>query len=200
MTTILYKEGTLLSTRIQLKEKKRFIKWFLAHHQMKRRESMWILNYLLNHDIVLNKARFVEEVEETPRGIRMAAVGTNAPAFQFYKEGHEFDDPEQAFHEVRLNWHTDLYVELVFEGAWASSEYLSILEDNPFAPWNDAITEELSEEVDEAIERFQLMERKQELIKEIDAALEDAEREFFLTLTQELKEIEERLENTLPHS
>lgn len=189
-----------MNTRIQLKEKKQFIKWLLGRYQMKRRESMWILNYLLNHDIVLNKAKFVEQVDKTPRGIRMATIGTDDPAFKFYKEGQEFQDPEQAFHEVRLNWHTDLYVEVVFQDAWSSKEYLSILEDNPYAKWNDAITEELSMEVDEAIERFQLLERRQELLKEIDLALEDEERESFIELTHELREIEERLENGLPHS
>lgn len=38
-------------SRVQLKDKKKFLKWFLQSYQMKRRESMWILNYLLNHDI-----------------------------------------------------------------------------------------------------------------------------------------------------
>jgi uncharacterized protein YpiB (UPF0302 family) len=189
-----------LTTRIELKEKKRFIKWLLGRYQMKRRESMWILNYLINHDIVLNKTRFVEQVDQTPRGIRIATIGTDTPAFRFYKEGREFEDPEQAFHEVRLNWHTDLYIEVIFQDAWNSAEYLSILEDNPFAKWNDTITDELSMEVDEALERFQLMERKQELLKEIDAALEGEKRESFLSLTKELRKIDERLENSLPHS
>ena len=55
-------------SRVQLKDKKKFLKWFLQRYQMKRRESMWILNYLLNHDIVLNKTKFVEEANKTPRG------------------------------------------------------------------------------------------------------------------------------------
>lgn len=189
-----------MSNRIQLKDKKKFLKWFLQRYQMKRRESMWILNYLLNHDIVLNKAKFVEQVEKTPRGIRIATVGTEDTAFLFYKEGRQFDNPEQAFHEVRLNWHTDLYIELVFQGQWMSGEYMSILEDNPYAKWNDSISDDLSSEVNDALETFQLVERKQVLLKQIDTALEDAERDSFLELTQELKEIDARLENSLPHS
>lgn len=188
-----------MGVRIELKDKKNFLKWFLQRYQMKRRESMWILNYLLNHDIVLNKTKFVEKVEKTPRGVRIATVGTDDPAFRFYKEGREFDNPEQAFHEVRLNWHTDLYLELKFMDAWSSSEYVSILEDNPYAKWNDSISDELSSEVDEALEKFQLLERKHELLKEIDDALEDEERDSFLELTKELKEIDVKLEDGLPH-
>lgn len=189
-----------MEPRVQLKEKKDFVKWFLGRYQMKRRESMWILNYLLNHDIVLNKTKFVEEADKTPRGICISTIGTDEPAFRFYKEGKEFDNPEQAFHEVRLNWHSDLFIELIFQESWAAPEYLSVLEDNPYAKWNDSITEELSKEVDEGIDHFQLTERKQEILKEIDSALEDAERDSFIELTEELKQIEEHLQNTLPHS
>lgn len=189
-----------MNNRVQLKDKKHFLKWFLQRYQMKRRESMWILNYLLNHDIVLNKAKFVESAERTPRGIRMAAVGTDQEAFKFYKDGHAFDNPEQAFHEVRLNWHTDLYIELFFSDSWMSPEYLNILEDNPFASWNDSISEDVSQEVNEAIDQFQLEEVRNTLVREIDLALENDEKETFLELTNELKQIDEKMNNRLPHS
>lgn len=189
-----------MNDRVQLKEKKQFLKWFLQRYQMKRRESMWILNYLLNHDIVLNKAKFVESVEKTPRGIRMSAVGTDTEAFKFYKDGHAFDNPEQAFHEVRLNWHTDLYIELIFSDAWMSSEFVSVLEDNPFASWNDSISQELSQEVNMAIDQFQLQERKNEVTREIDEALEADNKVRFFELTNELKALEDQLSDGLPHS
>ncbi len=164
---------------------------------MKRRESMWILNYLLNHDIVLNKAKFVEHAEKTPRGIKMAAVGSEQEAFKFYKDGHSFDNPEQAFHEVRLNWHTDLYIELLFSDSWMSAEYLAVLEDNPFASWNDTISDEMNVEVNDAIDYFQLSEKRNELIREIDRALENDEKEAFLALTKELKEIEDHMSSEM---
>ncbi|GEQ32546.1 ReoY family proteolytic degradation factor [Marinilactibacillus psychrotolerans] len=189
-----------MNNRVQLKDKKHFLKWFLQRYQMKRRESMWILNYLLNHDIVLNKAKFVESAERTPRGIRMAAVGTDQEAFKFYKDGHAFDNPEQAFHEVRLNWHTDLYIELFFTDSWMSPEYLTVLEDNPFSSWNDSISEELSQEVNDAIDQFHLEEMRNKLIQEIDRALEQDEKNTFYELTNELKVVEEKLNNGLPHS
>ncbi|MEC6747151.1 ReoY family proteolytic degradation factor [Marinilactibacillus sp. XAAS-LB27] len=188
-----------MNNRVQLNDKKQFLKWFLQRYQMKRRESMWILNYLLNHDIVLNKAKFVERAEKTPRGIKMAAVGSENEAFKFYKDGHSFDNPEQAFHEVRLNWHTDLYIELLFSDAWMSAEYLAVLEDNPFSSWNDSISNDLSLEVNEAIDHFQLSEKRNDLVHQIDIALENDEKERFLNLTRELKEIEEKLSNELPY-
>ncbi|WP_161878881.1 ReoY family proteolytic degradation factor [Alkalibacterium sp. MB6] len=182
-------------SRVQLKEKKKFLKWFLQRYQMKRRESMWILNYLLNHDIVLNKTRFVEDVEHTPRGIRMATVGTEDEPFRFFKDGQVFDHPEQAFHEVRLNWHTDLYIELVFQDAILSPEYAAVLEDNPFSKWNDRIPKEVDQQVDEAIDYVYLQEQRQLLMDDIDKALETDNRDQFYTLAKELSALERQLEN-----
>ena len=151
-------------SRVQLKDKKQFLKWFLQRYQLKRRESMWILNYLLNHDIVLNKTKFVENADKTPRGIQMSTVGTAKEPFRFYKDGQDFDHPEQAFHEVRLNWHTDLYVELFFQESLLSPEYAAVLEDNPHAKWNDQVPEDVDEKVDEAIDQFHLQKQKAQLM------------------------------------
>ncbi|TVP91644.1 ReoY family proteolytic degradation factor [Alkalibacterium sp.] len=183
-----------MSSRIQLKDKKKFLKWFLQRYQMKRRESMWILNYLLNHDIVLNKTKFVEQADKTPRGIKMAAVGVDDEPFRFYKEGQEFDHPEQAFHEVRLNWHTDLYIELLFQDAFLSPEYVTVLEDNPFAKWNDRLTPDIDEEVDDAVDAFYLQEQRQQLLDAIDQALETDNKTDFYSLVKELKAIEDKME------
>ncbi|EXJ22421.1 hypothetical protein co-occurring with TPR domain protein [Alkalibacterium sp. AK22] len=187
-------------SRIQLKDKKKFLKWFLQRYQMKRRESMWILNYLLNHDIVLNKTKFVERADQTPRGIKMATVGTDEEAFRFYKDGQEFDHPEQAFHEVRLNWHTDLYIELIFQDALLSPEYVSILEDNPFAKWNDQLDQTIDEEVDEAVDSFCQQEKRHQLLEAIDHALETQNREDFYSLANELKALEDKIDNCVSPS
>jgi len=187
-------------SRVQLKDKKKFLKWFLQRYQMKRRESMWILNYLLNHDIVLNKTKFVEEADKTPRGIQMGTVGSDAEAFRFYKDGLEYDHPEQAFHEVRLNWHTDLYVELLFQESWLSPEYAEVLEDNPYAKWNDRMPDELDQQVDDAVDSFYLQEQRQQLLDEIDRALEMDDRDEFYELTKTLKDVESKLENEVSPS
>jgi len=186
-----------MSSRVQLKDKKKFIKWFLENYQLKRRESLWIMNYLLNHDIVLNKTKFIEKAHATPRGIRMSTVGMNEPDFRFYKDGIEFPDPEKAFHEVRLNWHSDLYLELIFPEAFLTKKYLEVVEDNPYAPWNDTVSKELENHVEDELDRLQLKERKEELLKEIDSALASEEKDNFYELTDELKGIENYLDKRM---
>lgn len=184
-----------MNIQISLEAKKIFLGWFLDRHQLKRRESMWILNYLLNHDIVLNKVHFIEAAEKTPRGMMMSTMGTNTEPFLFYKNGTLFSDPEQAFHEVRLNWQEDMYIELVFSEPWKSAEYLTVLEDNPYYKWNETVSIKLIEEVELALETLSLTERKQSMLHQIDLSLEEEDRERFIELSKQLKEIEEDLKN-----
>lgn len=184
-----------MSARIQLKEKKKFLKWFMKNYPMKRRESMWILNYLLNHDIVLNKTHFVEYAGETPRGIKIVSREVEHDSFRFYKDGIESQDPEKAFHEIRLNWHSDLYVELVFPNPYAHLPFVNIVEDNPYARWNDMMNEEFERYIDNALDYFQLSSAKQALIDEIDTSLLENDSASFYRLTQVLKEIDHELDS-----
>lgn len=178
-----------MNIKVSLEEKKEFLGWFLDRHQLKRRESMWILNYLLNHDIVLGKVHFVEHVETTPRGMMMSTIEMEDKPFSFYKEGVLFEDPEQAFHEVRLNWHENIYLELIFEESWKMHQYLAVLEDNPFHKWNDFIDAGLELEVEEALATLALNNNIQLMLDQIDAALENNDREKFIRLSNNLKKL-----------
>ena len=182
-----------MAIQITLEAKKTFISWFLDRYQLKRRESMWILNYLLNHDIVLNKVHFVEQVSKTPRGIMMSTVGVESEPFLFYKDGKVFTDPEQAFHEVRLNWREDMYLELSFREPWKTEQYLAVLEDNPYHKWNDQISSEMIQEVEYAIRKINLTNQKNQLLADIDQALELGNKLQFINLSSELNYIEREL-------
>lgn len=179
-------------------EKKYFLKWFTRNFELKRRESLWILDYLYNHDIMLEKTHFVEKAEKTPRGIYMTVKGNQKPAFRLYKNGHTFKDAMQAFHEVRLNWSSELFIEIDFEEAWQYPEYLTVLIDNPYAKWNDTVPEEVSDSVDEALNYETLLYARQQVLDEIDSILllDDQEDEF-THLTKNLRQIDRQIEETI---
>lgn len=183
-----------MDTSITNDQKKQFLKWLTSNYELKRRESLWILDYLYNHDIMLEKTHFVEQVEQTPRGIYMSVKGTETPAFRFYKKGHEFKDAMQAFHEIRLNWSSQLFVQIDFEDAWSSPEYLRVLEDNPHARWNDMIPDELLKEMDEALTYETLRMARELLLTEIDKTLLAGQEQKFTKLTEDLLKIDKRIE------
>lgn len=178
-----------MERKVLLEHKKAFIKWFSQSHKLRRRESLWILDYLVNHDIVLNRTHFVEHVEATPRGIKLGAAHTQGLSFIFYKNGVKFEDPEKAFHEIRMNWHEPLYLEIDFPNAYLAPLYIKVLEDNPYAKWNDLVPEDIELMANEAIDEFQLSARKEELIDEIDEALMKEDKERFIELSDELIDV-----------
>lgn len=95
-------------TPVSINEKKEFIRWFLNHYQLKRRESVWILNYLMSHDQLMEKVHFVEEAHLCPRGIIMSTHCVDNVPFRFYKDNIMTTDAEKSFHDIRLNREEDI--------------------------------------------------------------------------------------------
>jgi uncharacterized protein YpiB (UPF0302 family) len=54
----------MIFLNITVDEKKDFIHWFLNHYSLKRREAVWILNYLISHESILDNLHFVEDVKD----------------------------------------------------------------------------------------------------------------------------------------
>ncbi|MDE1549361.1 YpiB family protein [Jeotgalibaca caeni] len=175
-----------------LEEKKSFLTWFIQNHQLKRRESLWILNYLLNHELLLKNIHFVENIAITNRGMGLASIESSNEPFVYYKEGKKFDDPEQAFHDLRLNWKEEFYLELYFHDSYLSQSAFGILENNPFEKDEDRFDPSLERIVDSSLERLAWQERKRDLMKLIDAALVDKDEEKFKQYTEELRSLDEK--------
>jgi uncharacterized protein YpiB (UPF0302 family) len=146
---------------------------------------------------MLEKTHFVENVDKSPRGIYMSVKGNQKPSFRFYKKGHTFKDAMQAFHEIRLNWSSELFVELDFEDAWHYPEYLAVLEDNPHATWNDTIPKKLADTVNDALDYETLLLAREELLSAIDDTLIDGDQHDFNELTQKLREIDLQIDETI---
>ena len=99
---------------------------------------------------ILSNVHFVEGANFADRGLQISDLSVEGEPMKLFLQGKEFTDTDQIFHEIRLNWKKPLYVECLFENAWQTREYLSILEDNPFSSWDASV----SEEDTELIERY----------------------------------------------
>ncbi|MCY7707352.1 ReoY family proteolytic degradation factor [Bacillus safensis] len=175
-----------MQTPVSVNEKKEFIRWFLNHYQLKRRECVWILNYLMSHDSLMEKVHFVEQAEFCPRGIIMSTHCVDEVPFRFYKENIMTTDAEKSFHDIRLNKQQDLFIQLNFRSAYRSTEYAAVLETNPHIPkdlYENEKDKDLAEKVlEHSIATFQ----KERLMKEIDEALDRHDQETFNKLAKEL--------------
>ncbi|MBM7647984.1 uncharacterized protein YpiB (UPF0302 family) [Bacillus ectoiniformans] len=178
-----------MATPVSVHEKKDFIRWFLNHYQLKRRESVWILNYLMSHDQLMEKVHFVDDAQYCPRGMVMSTHCVESAPFRFFKENIMTTDAEKSFHDIRLNKDEDIFIELKFRSSNVSHQYAAVLEENPFMPKNLKITEkdkELAENfLKESIYQFQ----KERLLKNIDEALDRQDKQTFEALAQKLKQL-----------
>jgi uncharacterized protein YpiB (UPF0302 family) len=180
---------TLAVTPVSVNEKKEFIRWFLNHYQLKRRESVWILNYLMSHDQLMGKVHFVEEAHYCPRGLIMSTHCVENVPFRFYKENIMTTDAEKSFHDIRLNREEDIYIQLNFKSSNLSYQYAAVLEENPYMPedlyMNDKDRLSVERFLKHSIDTFQ----REKLLKAIDDALDRQDQKTFQMLTDQLNRL-----------
>ncbi|WP_121641455.1 ReoY family proteolytic degradation factor [Virgibacillus sp. Bac330] len=184
-----------MHTPVSVEDKKSFIRWFLNHYQLKKRESVWILNYLMNHDEILHHLHFVREAKFCPRGIIMTSQCSSETAFRFYKNQLVTTDAEKSFHDIRLNKTEALYLQLNFKRSYRSALYIAVLEENPFIPNDYFITAQDKEVAQQLLDQSRYEFQKSFLNEQIDQALDSMNEEAFLKLTKELQMLEENFLN-----
>lgn len=173
-----------MTASVTANEKRDFVKWLLTNFQLKRRESVWILNYLVSHEELLENVHFVEGVEHCPRGMMISTTSSSGAPFRFYKGTIVSADAEKSFHDMRLHPDQPMYIELKFPDKQRVPEFIAVLEDNPFLPMNEELKRmdqaTANHMVDHSLKAYQL----KQLEKEIDRALDEQDRERFVKLSK----------------
>jgi uncharacterized protein YpiB (UPF0302 family) len=173
---------------IDVEEKKHFLNWMVNHVSFSRREVFWILNYLANHEAILNNVHFIEEADQSKRGLQIRDLSNGGEPLKLFLQGKEFTDTDQIFHEIRLNWKEPLYVECLFENAWQNADYMAILEENPFVSWEDTVSDENKEKINQYFLEKEYESQLNVLYAQIDQALESGDRDSFLELSNEVNQ------------
>ncbi|MFJ5621119.1 ReoY family proteolytic degradation factor [Peribacillus loiseleuriae] len=178
-----------MAAPVSVNEKKDFIRWFLNHYQLKRRECVWILNYLMSHDQLMKKVHFVENAQYCPRGLIMSTHCVDEAPFRFYKSNIMTTDAEKSFHDIRLNRDEDIYIQLNFKSSYSSYHYAAVLEENPFMPKSTGSNERDKLMAEEFLENSLATFQKERILKAIDNALDQNDKETFYSLTKELNKL-----------
>ena len=175
-----------MKTPVSVDEKKEFIRWFLNHYQLKRRECVWILNYLMSHDQLMRNVHFVEGAKYCPKGMVMSTHCVEDVPFRFYKSNIMTTDAEKSFHDIRLNKDEDIYIQLNFKTAYSSYQYAAVLEENPFLPKNLPGNEQ-DQHIAETILNFSLSKFEEERLTQlIDEAIDNRDIDLFNQLSSQL--------------
>ncbi len=178
-----------MSSSVTVVEKKDFLKWFLKNYQVKKRECVWLLNYLISDEVLMGNVHFVENAEFCPKALVISTHCVENAPFRFYKHNIITTDPEKSFHDIRLNQDEPIYIQLNFKSKNVSPHYVAVLEENPFLPENMAADKKysfLAEMVlDESFTRF----KRESILKRIDEALDQNDEMAFKDLSKQLNNL-----------
>ena len=176
------KRSDTLSISVSVEDKRLFIKWFLANHEVVSRESVWILNYLVSDDEALARVSFVEQAHHCPRAIIFATEGPIA--FQYYSHGLLVLDAEKAFHDIRLH-EEPVYIEIILPNAMQSPHYVAVLEEHSYGP----AKVEASYGIADVAAQLAMQYNEAQLIKALDEALDAGDKERFLQLSKQYERL-----------
>ncbi|TFB23971.1 IDEAL domain-containing protein [Filobacillus milosensis] len=172
-------------------KKRIFIKWYLENFDTDKREMVWLLEYVMKRDYLLNHIHFVFEAHLCPRSIIISNNKKEKRPFRFYKDHVVTTDVDKAFHDIRLNPEETLYVEIVFDGVRQSYEYAEVLEDNPYLPEDYYLQNEDYVLLENIIDDSTRHSKINYLKNKIDQALDLGDIESFNKWSEELNNLRE---------
>ena len=76
-----------MTAMIPVAAKKDFVRWFLKRYKLKRRECVWILNYLLSHEHLLQNVHFTDEAHYCPRAMVMSVQRDRKASHSAFTKG-----------------------------------------------------------------------------------------------------------------
>lgn len=180
-----------MTSSISIKDKKIFVRWFLKNHQLKRREGVWILNYLLSNEELLENIHFVDEAHYCPRAIVMSTVDSSGIPFRFYKGNLMTSDAEKSFHDLRLNPKESMFIQLNFPNVPPHQFYLVVLEENPYMPYELYISEKDRLMAEQLLQNSMQAFQQEQLLQQIDEALDRGDKERFFELSSLLQALQQ---------
>lgn len=174
---------------VEAKLKITFLEWILSTSIFTRREAYWLLSYLKDHGTILENIQFVENADKTPRGLIFKQASRPEECFYLIKNNNKITNHEKIFHDIRMNWQKPLYIEIELTQVEPDELYYSVLEDNPFYPWNDQIDKKVSERTVQSVLELSHEQVINQLLKEINEALDEGNQELFekLSITYQKK-------------
>ena len=177
-----------MTAMVSVAAKKDFVRWFLKRYKLKRRECVWILNYLLSHEILLKNVHFTDEAHYCPRAMVISTTKSESIPFRFYKGNLMTADAEKSFHDLRLYEDEKMYIQLNFPDSHSCPHYASVWEENPFLPSYLQVSEADRRIAQQLVEESIISMTEEVLRKGIDEALDTNDKERFIALSAMLNE------------
>lgn len=172
--------------RISKRDKKDFIRSFLKQYKVRKKECIWILNYICLKEERLDNIHFVDDASLYDNGL-MIATQCDDSLYHFihYKNHKKTFDAEGAFHMIKENKQIPFYIELRFKNRFIKHDYIDVLyteENINIIPVSDEPTE-FTEIVNNFFVHLEYDKKINDLKQKIDVSLENGDKETFQKLS-----------------
>lgn len=177
---------------ISVEAKKEFLRWFLKRYQLKRRECVWILNYLISHEKNLENVSFTDDALHCPRALVISTSKSSEIPFRFYRGTMMTADPEKTYNDMSRYENEKLYIQLNYPDKHKCSMYATVFEDNDFL-----VNTDVDKSVKQDAEKL-IIEMEERLIgwsfnTLINMALDEGDNKAFMRWTEESKKMGEEM-------
>ncbi|WP_196220123.1 YpiB family protein [Terrilactibacillus tamarindi] len=172
---------------ISLEKKRKFLKWLIERRQLRSRETVWLLNYVMDEDDLLKIFRFVDNAQGLSRSIILSEKWTSSYPFEYIKHQVRTTDPERAFHDIRLNQEEPIYIQVNLSSHQPTDEFLAVMEESPNA--DVYIHHRYGHCVEQILSKAEVSFQKRKLDAEINKALDQFDKGKFEELSRALTEL-----------
>lgn len=166
-------------------EKRTFLINLLANSTFKKPAAGRIFKHFLEQPHLLGHVHFVSEAEYCPRGLVLSLHQTQGIPFQYFKKHVMTVDPDKAFHDIRMNAHDELYIQLNMGDSEQLTAYMRILEENPY--YHAKLHDIYGHAADEVVQQSLWHVEQKRLKEAINQALDEQDDDAFYTLVKKLQ-------------
>lgn len=82
---------------VNVADKKEFLLWLVNNISFSQREVLWILNYLINHEAILNNVHFIEQADKAVRGLKVTSKEIEDEPIRLFLSGKNLQIPIKFF-------------------------------------------------------------------------------------------------------
>jgi len=169
-------------------EKRNFLTSFLQNYRLKHPDARFVLNYLLQHNHLLEIVHFTEKDQKSSRWLIISTMMSEEEGLVFYRRGQKSTSLATIMGDLALHLNEPLYLTLHFPGKTRNFSYLRLIDHRAFEnvrrhEYNEKMAKAAEQVLDEALKRHDVSILKMQ----IDQALDRKDVALFQKLTEELK-------------
>ena len=171
---------------VSIDDKIHFLKWFLRNHSLKKIEAKWLLDYIAAYPKLMERLHFVSDAKAYEESILISTKEMGTPSFIHRNKDLISHDIEQYYLAHTKNSDREIFVELNFPNRHSCNRYLTVLiEDPKTATLSYFEKMEVENIINHSMHTF----KENQLLSDIDKALDEHNAPEFFRLSGELRKI-----------